>query len=92
MERRSPFPHWARFLVDEAPPLWAVDWPNSFSDNLCQHPLGLIGSPAQFRRESHPTWLGGVQPCYTLPRGTLLAAAEVGEKVLAWRIERKKRS
>eukprot|EP00069_Balaena_mysticetus_P002134 bmy_15798T0 len=66
-ERRSPFPYWARFLVGEAPPFWAVDWPNFFSDNLCQHPLGMIGSLAQFPWESHPTWLGGVLPSHTLP-------------------------
>lgn len=86
LERRSPFPYWARFLVGGAPPLGAVDWTNSFSDNLCEHPLGLIGSYAQFRRESHPTWSGGVFLSHTLPSCTHPAAAEVGEKVPLLRI------
>lgn len=69
-----------------APPLAAVDWTNSFSDNLCQHPLGLIGSYAQFHRESHPTWSGGVFLSHTVPCCTHPAAAEVGEKVPVLRI------
>lgn len=65
LEKRSPFPYWAWFLIWEAPPLWSTNWPNCFKDNLCQHPFCMIGSTAQFCWESHPTWL--VRRCIAFP-------------------------
>lgn len=64
-KKESPFPHWAWFLVWETPPFWSTDWSNSSWDNLCPRPPCLIGSPAQFSWESHPTWLGGVLSFHT---------------------------
>lgn len=76
LETRSPFPYWARFLVGKPRLFGPSIGPTLFSDILCQHPLNLIGSLAQFRWESHPTWMGGV----LLFPHTYQAAAEVASR------------
>lgn len=89
-KKRSPFPHWAWFLVWETPPFWSTDWSNSFWHNLCQRPPCLIGSLAQFCWESHPTWFGGVLSFHTVAC-VPWAATEVWDKLWAWALSYRRR-